>query len=1465
MEIEKLMALGEKFGLEGEALKAWVEEERKREREARVSERERVREAAELELKILEMKLRVQEQGQGANGVVSGSAETNDQSSFRWHMSPTKLLSPFDEKKDELDAYILRFERVARGQRWPEDQWAVALSMCLTGEALSVYSRLTPDDAVVYERVKAALLQRFRYTAEGFRERLRGSKPADGETATQYFSRLANYLDRWVELAKIKKDYGDFRGLMLKEQFLNDCHQDLALFLKERKSETTAEMLELADHFQEAQQRKNLGKQAAPHGKEADAQDGKKKDGKTDGKTGIKPQPLRCFLCNKLGHRAAECRSSFQKNQKSTSCWRCRSDGHRANDCPNLMKGGMQSSCFMAPDQRPAEKSGYVELKDGTRLPVVNALSSPTTGNLVNGLPVVQGEVEGKVVKILRDTGSNTVVVRRSLVPEGSLTGKHSAVYLVDRTVRYVPEAKIAVCTPFFVGQVVAKCMENPLYDLVLGNIPGVRDVNDPIPNWRQSDTGTPTQMSTRPEDDDTRDTGPPSQVGDPEENAAVKTRAQAKKTTKLRALKVPAASPDASSDIATEQAKDPSLQRCFVRMGRIIRGKRSMGSQEFFQKEGLLLRKFTFPSGRYVEQLVLPKCRREDAMRAAHDCIMSGHQGAKKTTDRVMQEFYWPGMQSDIKRYVKSCDICQKTTPKGRTTKAPLGQVPIIDTPFQRVAVDLVGPISPPSERGNRYLLTMVDYATRYPDAVALPSIETERVAEALVEMFSRVGVPREVLSDRGTQFTSEMMREVERLLSVKHLTTTPYHPMANGLVEKFNGTIKQMLKRMCQERPKDWDRYIAALLFAYREVPQSSMGFSPFELLYGRHVRGPLSLLRDIWTKADLEEETKTTYQYVLDLRTRLDETCKVAHEALAKAGEKYEQYYNRRAKLRKLQVNDKVLILLPTSGNKLVMQWKGPYPVTSKRSDLDYEVDLGSKKNVFHINMLKRYVEREETTGQTSATWACGMVTLRDPGDETDLPVPGLEPKETYEDVMRCPNLSPEQEEQSLEILKEFAACFSDVPGRTSAVECDLKSTTDQPVNVRQYPLPFATREIVDEEVDKMLQLGIIEHSKSAYNSPVVIVKKTDGSNRLCIDFRRLNDVLVSDSEPIPRTDVLFAGVGQKRYFSKFDCVKGYWQIPLTETSKEKTAFSTSAGHFQFKFMPFGIKTAPAVFSRLMQKLFHGLSGVHYYFDDILLATDTWEEHLQLLREVMTRLATAGLTVRPCKSQVGFGEIDFLGHTLGHGTLSAMPETLEKIRDAPRPKTKTQVRSFLGLTGYYRDFIEHYAEIAAPLTELTKKQGSNQVIWTEKHEAAFQRLKQLLADPPILRLPDFNRPFTLRTDASDVSLGAILLQEYDGVYHPVAYASRKLLPREAAYSAIEREGLALVWGIQRFHVYLYGERFTVQTDHEPLRYINRSKHVNSRILRWSLLLQEYDFRVEYIKGTENVGADYLSRVDT
>jgi len=322
------------------------------------------------------------------------------------------------------------------------------------------------------------------------------------------------------------------------------------------------------------------------------------------------------------------------------------------------------------------------------------------------------------------------------------------------------------------------------------------------------------------------------------------------------------------------------------------------------------------------------------------------------------MSNFWWPGIRDEVTRYCRSCNVCQRTILKERVSKAPLQKMPIIDVPFQRIGVDLVGPIIPASSSGKRYILTVVDYATRYLKTVALSGISTEEVAEAPCTVYSRLSIPTHVVPDQGSQFMSEVMAEVSRLLSIRNLVSTPYHPQTNGLVERFNGTLKAMLKKLCVERPKDWDRYLESVLFAYREVKQEKTGFSPFELLYGHTVRGPMAILRELWTKEQPIDEVRTTYQYVLELRNRLEETCRMVKDSLAESSVKSKKHFDRKTHMRELKAGDCVLILLPTAESKLLMQWKGPYVVTEQVGLTDYRIRTGETEKVYYINMLKKY---------------------------------------------------------------------------------------------------------------------------------------------------------------------------------------------------------------------------------------------------------------------------------------------------------------------------------------------------------------------------------------------------------------------------------------------------------------------------------------------------------------------------
>ena len=288
--------------------------------------------------------------------------------------------------------------------------------------------------------------------------------------------------------------------------------------------------------------------------------------------------------------------------------------------------------------------------------------------------------------------------------------------------------------------------------------------------------------------------------------------------------------------------------------------------------------------------------------------------------------------------------------------------------------------------------------------------------------------------------------------------------------------------------------------------------------------------------------------------------------------------------------------------------------------------------------------------------------------------------------------------------------------------------------------------------------MLKMGIIEPIESAYASPIVIVKKKDGTNRFCIDHRKVNRITQFDAEPIGNPEEIFARLSKGKFFSKFDHSKGNWQNPMKKSSQLITAFISSEGLFCFQI--YAIWTCKC---RMMRIVLRGLSDVENFVDDILGHSESWKGHLNMLREVFMRLREAGLTVKPSKCVLGYLQLPFLGHVVAHGQISPDPSKIQSIRECSRPSCKKQVSSFLGLVGYYRKFIPHFSTVAAGLTDMPRKGAPSKVYWSPVAEKAFRSLIDSLCKKPILCLPDLNTDFILRTDASNFGIGAVLMQEH------------------------------------------------------------------------------------------------------
>ena len=350
-----------------------------------------------------------------------------------------------------------------------------------------------------------------------------------------------------------------------------------------------------------------------------------------------------------------------------------------------------------------------------------------------------------------------------------------------------------------------------------------------------------------------------------------------------------------------------------------------------------------------------------------------------------------------------------------------------------------------------------------------------------------------------------------------------------------------------------------------------------------------------------------------------------------------------------------------------------------------------------------------------------------------------------------------LNGEQKGQLQEVVKKYERIFTDVPGHANIIEHEVKLTSDEPIRSKLYTIPYNARESLKRDIRDMERMGVIRESKSPYSSPVVIVRKKDGTNRVCVDFRKLNCITEFDPTPMPTAEDIFQKMSKAKYLTKLDLSNGYWQIPVAAKDIPKTVFVTPDGSYEFVKMPFGMMNSGATLVRAIRKLLEDLEEADNYVDDIVIYTETWEQHLVVLDEVLSRLAKAGFTVRPTKCVLGADSIEVVGHRISDGIKGLHEDNVAKIRHAKRPRTKKEVRAFLGLTGYYREFIPNYAAKAVPLSDLTKKGRPNQVVWSDAQEKAYNALKAEIASSPILRLPDNTKPFTLRTDASDKGLGA------------------------------------------------------------------------------------------------------------
>ena len=451
----------------------------------------------------------------------------------------------------------------------------------------------------------------------------------------------------------------------------------------------------------------------------------------------------------------------------------------------------------------------------------------------------------------------------------------------------------------------------------------------------------------------------------------------------------------------------------------------------------------------------------------------------------------------------------------------------------------------------------------------------------------------------------------------------------------------------------------------------------------------------------------------------------------------------------------------------------------------------------------------------------------------------------------------------------VISEYADIFAnnkaDV-GKTAIVTHGIEI---EPGQRPRRSVPFRAnpieRDIIKNEIDQCLESGVIRPSNSPWSSPVVLVKKPDGTFRICVDYRKLNSVTVSDVYPLPRiADALDTlGTAKPQYFSTLDLQSGYWQVEMSEESKQYTAFTTHCGLYEYNRLPFGLKNGPSTFQRLMESVLGSMNWRQclVYLDDVIIFSRTFQEHLTDLQEVFQSLRDAGLKLKPSKCHFAKNEVKYLGHIVSAEGIAPCPEKCDAVRNFPTPHDVKSLRSFLGLANYYRKFVKGFSQIAAPLNRLLQKGVI--FMWSEECDRAFCQLREMLCSAPILAYPDFDKPFILTTDASDSAIGGILGQMQDGKERVIHYTGRALNKHEKQYCVTEKEGLAIIHSLKVFDPYLRNSKFQIITDHQALKYIFHEKeNTGSRVARWAMALQQYDYTVVHRAGRVNENADGLSR---
>ncbi|XP_078241009.1 uncharacterized protein LOC144586545 [Pogona vitticeps] len=838
----------------------------------------------------------------------------NNRDSEGGQLSKTDLKKfPVYHKGDCPEVFFSLVERAFVDFSVRETEKMTIMRSLISGSLAEVYAEMPEELLKDFAEFKKLVFARHGINAEQLRQRFRSLTKKPEQTFTQVGAQLVRLLEKWLS-QEGTETFQQLKDLIALEQFYSVLHGELKFQVRERKPRSVAEAAEIADFI--SQIRKPLGegnligKPKETYSKYSQGPGRNQQGGGTHGEgkpSDMKPRPQ--ILEGKP-------KADEKDSKYSRKCYFCQGKGHLISECEKLkqLKGNVphdlsgtkpkavfcvqkeQSSLPLREPVAMATQSGTDTSADqaeenGPLVEVKRCLLVRTDSQLFETAGVDVGIFDHQY-RGLRDTCSQVTLCHPDIIPREYIIPNESLkVAGIEGQVISLPVAEVPV------------------------NFQGWRGV------WRLAISSTLPAAVLVGND-----------LAEHVKRVLVITRSQATAGTVQGGTDEPETEAEGSSEAVVEtlttnsksgqeQKADATLQKCFEQVTDAQLTPEA--PVRFREKKGILyretLRNISKGGDGIRSQLVVPEKYRPMILQRGHSDMFAAHFGVNKTQQRITQNFYWPEIGKQIKEFCKQCDVCQRQGNNRDRTKAKLCPLPVIDTPFKCIGVDIVGPLPKATKRGNRFILTIVDHATRYPEAIPLTNIETNTVADALVGYMSRMGFASEIITDLGTSFTSKLMKWLWQICGIKHKETTAYHPESNGLTEKFNGTLMRMFRAYLAENPNNWDQKLQSLLFAYRSVPQASTGFSPFELLFGRRVKGPLDLIKQNWEQIT-QDDPQDVVTYIDSLRNDLKRNLELAAETLQAQKVRKKAWDDQQARERHFNPGEEVLWPRLCKENKL-----------------------------------------------------------------------------------------------------------------------------------------------------------------------------------------------------------------------------------------------------------------------------------------------------------------------------------------------------------------------------------------------------------------------------------------------------------------------------------------------------------------------------------------------------------------